>query len=762
MDKITEFKISIERLTKVWQSKMEFGEEVLVAEDLHWLVENFDKFFNSNNINDFININGRYTYSREEDGFDFSNNFQDLSNYPFDESKNKYIYIEPNLDEINKSYNDFINREIQHNIIDIFIKTCKRLFGFAIEKELKKSQIIIIWVLRKIFYKTMTFESPSLKSGILLKDFLNENILFCLNENELKILYPSKEFICFTYFIAVLEIYFDSNINANKANIVRLFLLKSWNILSVSQIYLLKFEFIKELSRKNINKNSYKDLDLYSMSRMLVDGDIDHPFIVSLRKLEDERKKIITKDDLDSFYEIYRSCSNLELPEGIDQETHEYFVKSERDMALQIFKFRELQKLILEILSHIIFYDGKEKFKEAVTALQRNDQFSNYLSFFPTSENQLIAWIFLLDNIKSEMLFEVDTPNFYRHLNDVLNFLLLKYFSLSFNIKEFEHSLISFEILNNSSVLNSLKDLVKGIVEVTEYSEFFTLNEKVKITDIWNEVVKCFDEKIQEAEILLKIPPEIFLKFRDSVLNKYKEESIIYKIGKFPGINSTEINNAFNFQTKVARNDFIFRKHFIPNWHVPLYGLTDNVANDLSEQENLQFEIELFHEYKVKVVKKVNRRNLAVELNKIYRPSFILFKNSFPQYWLNEKFGYIDNYSSQDDLFGQHSVYNYRTFDSNPELLIIPKDSIYISGLVDLKLQNFDLIENRIQWRILDLAFDDDARNKILGSPPEFLSGYQNIDMELMKYLWLRIVVSNNIFINPKDILRFKLDPYDE
>lgn len=762
MNKIKEFNISIERLTKVWQSKIDFGEEVLVVEDMHWLVEIFDKFFIQNNINEFININGRYTAYDKKDGDDYSDFFKDLHNYSIERSNKQIKYIEPDLDEINKTYNNFINRDIQYNIIDIFLNTCKRLYGRAIEKELKRTQNLILWVLRKIFFRMMTFESKSLDSEILVQDFLTENILEYLNEKELKNLYPSKDFVCFTLFIAVLEIYYESKISSNKATYIRLFLLKSWERISFYKMSDIKNKFIKELSRKSIYSSLYKDPDIYSISRMIVDGSLDHPHIVSLRKLEEQRRKIISKNDFDTFQEIYNSCLFLKLPKGIDYETHEYFVKTERDLALQLYKFRELQLLILEILSQILNDDGIEEFQEALLALQKKDQFSNYLSFFPTTEDQLIVWIFLLKNIKSELSLRIESSSSYRHLNNVLNFFVLNFFSSSFNSKNFGDSLRLFEISNNYNILNSLKNFIEDLIEVTEYSEVFTAKEKERITEIWEKSLKCLDEEILNSETSSQIPPVSFSEFKDSVLKKYEQESFIFKIRRSSGMRTSDIISEFHFQTEVARNDFIFRKHFIPNWHLPFKDLSNNVAKDLSNQEILQFEIQLFHEFNVKILKIVSRKLLADEINKLYRPSFILFKNSFPQYWLKSNFGYNDIFSSQNELFGQHSVYNYKTFDANPELIIIPRNSIYVVGDADLGNPDFNIIEDSIQWSMLDLAIDDSARFKIYESPPEFLRGDANLDHELKKYLWLRIVVANRITINPKDILRFKLDPYVE
>ena len=60
MDKIKEFRTSIERLSKVWQSKIDFDEEELVAEDLVWFTKIFDKFFEGKNLIEFVNRAGRY------------------------------------------------------------------------------------------------------------------------------------------------------------------------------------------------------------------------------------------------------------------------------------------------------------------------------------------------------------------------------------------------------------------------------------------------------------------------------------------------------------------------------------------------------------------------------------------------------------------------------------------------------------------------------------------------------------------------------
>src|SRR5690606_32726042 len=72
MEGIREVKISIERLLKVWLSKLDVAEEDLVAEDLKWYSAIFDDFFKGTNLSEFIDRDGRYQIRTEFEEMDFS------------------------------------------------------------------------------------------------------------------------------------------------------------------------------------------------------------------------------------------------------------------------------------------------------------------------------------------------------------------------------------------------------------------------------------------------------------------------------------------------------------------------------------------------------------------------------------------------------------------------------------------------------------------------------------------------------------------
>ena len=193
MNKLKNIRISIERLVKVWKSKLENGEEELLADDLRWFVEIFDRFFDEKNINEFININGRYVDVDLFEGFDLDAYFNQVT-YSNEESENiRPKYFERSRDEVNREINLSISEEIYYNVFEVYLDVLKRITGFANNGNLRITQVRLRTVLRKVFFKVMTFESEGFKSVALLKDFLNESVYGALNDDELKNSFPSKE-----------------------------------------------------------------------------------------------------------------------------------------------------------------------------------------------------------------------------------------------------------------------------------------------------------------------------------------------------------------------------------------------------------------------------------------------------------------------------------------------------------------------------------------------------------------------------------------
>jgi hypothetical protein len=154
----------------------------------------------------------------------------------------------------------------------------------------------------------------------------------------------------------------------------------------------------------------------------------------------------------------------------------------------------------------------------------------------------------------------------------------------------------------------------------------------------------------------------------------------------------------------------------------------------------------------------LKRNEVLVELLKISVPSFVLFKNSFPDYWITEA------KKGGEMIFDDatHSVLRYNTFDKDPEIIIVPKKAIEIDGIVDSALADFEPLDNKVYWKFLDLSSDGDSRELVRSRPPNFLRDSADLEEELKKYLWLRVFTKYTISIDPNQVLRFKLDAYGE
>lgn len=758
MNKLKKIRISIERLVKVWKSKLENGEEELIADDLRWFVEIFDNFFTEKNINDYININGRYIDVNLFDNFDIDSYFKQISFSNQESIVVRPKYYEVSRDEVNRGINSSINKEINYNVFEVYLNILKRIAGFANNGNLRITQIRLSTVLRKVFFKVMTFESSGFKSTALLKDFLNESVYYALNEDELESAFPSKDFVNLIYFKIVLDVYSDRFIDEEKSVIIRFFLLDSWEKLRRSKRNEYLTEFIKSLSQKTISDIRIKEIDLFTLSRMIPGGGLDHSFILLLRGLEEGGKKIVTKEDFNHFFEKYNECLNYLLPEGIEEDDREYFVKTELDLAKELFKFRELQSLILEILGLVFHYEGKERLVEVFRLLRKNEEFSNQKSFFPKTEFEIFAWILLTRNLKFNISSRFQGSFSYRYLDFMLSFIIVNSLHRDFDVDRFKSVFSSYGLIEDSGAMNSLKEYMNSLLERIPDNLLISDQEKERVKTIWEKIVKCFDSSLVDAEKQIPIPGLVLDRFKDAVVKEYKEKSLIFRIRELLSEHPITPHSKKDFRISVGRNEFVLRKYFIPNWFVPLYGLSENVGSDLVEQESFQLENKLFHELGVSISKSLKRNEVSTELRKLSEPSFILFKNSFPDFWIGGK--NRGNEESLNDL--PHSILRYNTYDRDAELIIIPKNAINVVGSISPNLDNLEVIEDRIQWRFLDLSGDVSERAQIESRPPDFIKENPNMDEELKKYMWLRVFVSNSISIDPDRILRFKLDPYEE
>lgn len=758
MNKLRDFRISIERLVKVWKSKLENGEEELLADDLRWFVEIFDRFFDEKNINDYININGRYVDVDLFEGFDLDSYFEQLSFSNEELGIVRPKYFERSRDEVNREINVSINEEIYYNVFEVYLNVLKRVAGFANNSSLRITQIRLRTVLRKIFFKVMTYESKGFKSVALLKDFLDESVFNALTDEELKNSFPSKEFVCLVYFLIIMEVYSQSFIDSKKALVIRAFLLRSWLKLMKSKRPEYLDEFIKALSQKTISDIRIKEIDLFALSRLIPGERLNHEFIELLRSLEEKRRRIITEEDLNIFSDKYDDCISHELPQGIEEEDRLYFVKTEKDYARELFKFRQLQSLVLEILGIVYHHNGKEGVLDAFRLLRKNEDFSNQKSFFPKTEFEVFAWLLIVRNLKFDISGRYQGSVAYRYLDFLLSFIVSKSFERGFVIDNFKSVISSYGLFEDSGATNSLNQYVTTIAEEVINNPLLEEAEIQEVIQIWTHISQCLEEGIESAEREILIPANILNSFQEKVVSGYKDRSLIFKIKEVLSAYKGSPTDLNNFMVSASRNEFILRKYLIPNWHVPLYGLADSVSIDLANQESIQFEIKVFNELDVTSQKSLKRDSVLSVFKKITEQSIVLFKNSYPEYWLGKN---IHREGKLDDgsLF---SVIRYNTYDKNPEIIIIPITSIRIEENFNSSLDSFERIGELGYWKFLDLAIDEDSRKEVEARPPDFLRDQSEIDNKLRKYLWLRIFFSHSIFIDPKQIVRYKLDPYGD
>lgn len=760
MDKIKQFKSSIERLVKVWQSKIEFGDEELIAEDLRWLVDVFDKLFEEKNINDFININGRYKELHLFENLNTESFFKQLNFRTTEIEQLKIKYFEQSRLENNREMNNSIVKDIQYNVIDLYLDVLKRVFGYAVEKNLRKTQINLVFAIKKVFFKVMTFDSKGFNSYSLLKDFLDDSVLNVLNDNEIENAYPSKEFVYLVYFQIIISAYFDKFIDDRKATFIKFHLLNVWDKLRKSKREEYLTEYLKSISQKTISNVPFREIDIWEIARMMGKRNLEDPFLSSLESLEEKRRLVITQEDFKGFYEEYNTCLNLDLPAGVDPDSREYFVKIERDLALELFKFRELQSLILEILGLIFHFEGEEKVKQAYRILRKNEEFSNQRSFFPTNEFEIFTWLLLTRNLRFNISGRFYGSLAYKYLYDILCFLILNSLTIEFDIDRFKEAIDTYGVTEDMGSMNSIKAFVEEVLASIDKNSLIDESSHPELFSILRGISNCFGESLIDAEKKLHIPEYSFKSFRESVVSRYQEKSIIFRMkseiqmeGKVSGISF--LNNA-------GRNELILRKYFIPNFFIPLYGLSENVGQDLIEQEISQFEFNLFNDSNILPSRTLFRSNVDSEIQQLSLPSFILFKNSFPDYWLRGGISGKNPKSLQNKEDSIHSILRYSSFDRNPELIIFPKSSIHIEYKEIEDSEISEKVDKNIFWKFLDLSTDDKSRKEILENPPNFLNGETQLDEELKKYLWLRVSVSNSITIDPKYVLRFELDPYGQ
>lgn len=758
MDKIQRFKKSIERLLKVWRSKLYINEDLLVKEDMLWFAKTFDSFFEKKNFNEFININGEFSSNEADGDLDLSSLFLKISDVSSNVETVKYTDFDADFE--NSRYNEFIGREIKDNVFDIYIYVLKKLYEFSVDQNSRRSQIVIGTTLRKIFFKTLSFEREGVNSSKLVTDFLNERVLNSLSDRELKSDYPSKDFILYLNFTILLSFYREVFITSEKSNIVLRFLFKVWERFNRNGLFDFQSSLLEVVADLTITKYPYRQIDLFGLNQKVEKGVKGEVFIELLKKLEYKGRKIITKQDYLDFVQIFDDCIKADLPKGIELDEKEYFIKNERDLALELYKFRSVQFFILEILSRILHQQGKEKFNDAFLVFRKNEEYSNQRSFYPKNEENLFVWFLIARNLKFDILrdFYGSVPS--RLLEHVFCFIISKSINSKIEDSIFREVVFHYEYHLNPEGVFSLLHFVEGLLEGLEDNSLLDEPEKVSLKDLLNTVVFVLNYIISDSEKNNKIPVSTLIKFRDSVISRYRERSIIVKLEGFLVENPLIGSLRKSFKSFARRNELIQRKYFVPNWHTPLYGLSENVGDDLVDQEIIHFENFLFFDLKIPETLIYSKSQVLEFLSQLVEPSFLFFRNTFPDYWLNIKSSGAGFGGKKLEIEEVHSFIRYSTVDRLSELIVIPKNGIEVEKNELLDLDRLEFFEDQIYWSFKDLSEDFSAREEILINPPEFIKSAKDMEEELRKFLWLRAVTSNKISIDPLRINRLKLDPY--
>ena len=249
MDKIGRVKISLERLLKVWISKLDFDEEELVAKDLAWFNQVFGDFFKEENLNEFINKDGRYGRSAILPEIDFSEILE--SSIEFSRTKperwERLKIEEPNLFDYYKQLdNSYLYFDGKYNLIDIYFRVFKKLYFFTEEKDLNRTKKLILSSIISITQKISIFEATDFNSNALLSDFYYVVLRNLLTEREIKEDKPDDEFISTSLFKSTFSVYYHSLFKPAKVQIAKRYLLNIWIYLKILKI------FVKQLYLKGV------------------------------------------------------------------------------------------------------------------------------------------------------------------------------------------------------------------------------------------------------------------------------------------------------------------------------------------------------------------------------------------------------------------------------------------------------------------------------------------------------------------------------
>lgn len=761
MDKIIQFKNSFERLLKVWVSKLDFNEQDLVAEDLIWIDEIFNDFFSDNNINDFINRDGRYQEVLKLPDFDFSDFLSSTVEYSNNKPERwaRLKVEEPNYLEFYKQLNEFnSNNYKNNNVIDIYFRLLKKLYYIAVDKDLINTKSIVLSRILSAVQKVSVFEKDGFNSKSLLNDLYYVVINKLFTSKEIREEKPDEEFISMALFKSTFLVYYLPYFKFHKVPIAKQYLLNTWVYLETLDKNYLLDEFMNSLAGMTLSSSSFREIDIFDIRSLLNKEDHDSEFFILLNKIVSSSNLVVLQKDLQDLFQLTDDIKEINWPSSIERNIVEFFLYDEKSRAIELYKFREMQSLVLEFLGLVLHFKDKDYFLESIMKLRKNEQWSNHLNFFPQSVRDLLVWLVLLKNLKFQMSGRFEPAFGYRFLNEIILFFFK---DLDFDEVVFRQSLEERGVSIDSSFLSSLKNLSEEILEGIKDNVFFEDFDNERLIAFWDSLVNWIGNQIGKSEVLTPIPIEIFENLEGGIFRQYKNRSLLYflskKLSKFNRSGEIQIE----FGTRVVASDLQFRKYLIPDWYVPAYGLIDAFGSFLVEEESMQFDFNFLQKQVALQTIELKRDDINPLFEKHGRNSLFVFRNAYPDFWLKTTKPDGTNFGSKKTIFLNETVFSYKTFDGNSELIIIPQTSLALNFVIDGRLRNLRFLEDTLMSEIIDLSDESNDKVKYLRSIKGFSARFDLSDKELKKRFWIRIIAKTKILVKDKDsILRFKLNPY--
>lgn len=761
MSKIREVRISFERLLKVWLSKLDANEEELVEEDLIWFNSIFENFFIGDNLSEYIDKEDRYN-ERKFDDFDLSGILEESvefsSNIPmnFDHLKLEKPDLFDYYRQLNEKSNFYTST---YNLIDIYFRTFKKLYTFSVKKDLGNTKKIIRYFLTIITEKISIFEKEGFNSSSLLTDFYYVVLWNLMTEKEISEEKPDSDFISTSLFKSTFFVYYKSIFHYSKAPLARKYLLNIWKKINQIGNKKLLDEFLNSLAEMTLSNSTFREVNLSDIRGLLQLEDYNSDFYRNLDFIKSKGGQVIFSKDIEEFNEFIIEAIQVKIPEYIPKNIVDHFLKSEEETAIALYKFREIQSMVLEYLGLAMHFKGKKYFLKSISRLRRNEQWSNHHNFFPKSMHDLVLWLIFLKDLKFQMSGRFEPAFGYGYLNHIIIYLF-KGFKFQGSI--LKQSLVSMALEYDSGFLESMRSVSNEIFEDINRIELVEESKKESLRAFWESLVSWFIVQIGESEVHTPIQQNVFDNLKSGIWSFYKDRSLLFFLSQNLDEFIRMEKSQYEFKTSVVASDLTPRKYLIPGWYSPGYGLTDSIGRYLVKEEIMQFEYKMFSKQSQYHKEKITKELINGLIEEFGKTSLFIFRNSFPDFWLR---GITTNIDSSQINSGPYlpPIFTYNTSDRISELIIIPRKALAIKYIFDGRLSTMSFLNKTLMWELIDLG----GSNTLTEEFNDFIINYHKnsgkSEEDLNKFLWIRFIAKSKVVVKDKNsILRYKLNPYDE